>query len=466
MSTDTKGANVVAMTSGGDDNTWTATRRTRRAGLRLGIGGVGGLIAAAVAGACAPGGPPSPSQASGTLTTWVSDPHREVWKATESEYKASFPNITVKLETLAVPQGGNRDDVILAAAAADTAADVWVHDVTPSWSQGFVEKKIVLALDEYYSKLPQMKKVLPWASKMTQISGKKWGIPHEVEYIAVFYNRGALEKINVKQEPETLSQFLTVGNTLKAGGVQPAAQNGLPNYGHMFSLFMAAQLGRAGQEEILFKEGRWDGEGPLAVAKTVKDLQASSFLPSDPLGPDAPKMPGDFHTGKVAFWFTGTWGIAGFERDKRNIVGYDYGHFPMPPLRNGLKPQLAMGLGGGLHVWANTKLREPAVAFGENVILSPAAQRIWIEGYTEIPPLPFKLEDFNVTPNIRQVLRLLSQPGDLALNMMPLVSGTFRPFFWDTSRELLESKIGGSEWGARLQRQWEQEKREGKVPRP
>jgi hypothetical protein len=49
--------------------------------------------------------------------------------------------------------------------------------------------------------------------------------------------------------------------------------------------------------------------------------------------------------------------------------------------------------------------------------------------------------------------------------MMPLVSGTFRPFFWDTSQALLEGKVGPAEWGGRLQRQWEQEKREGKVPR-
>jgi hypothetical protein len=48
---------------------------------------------------------------------------------------------------------------------------------------------------------------------------------------------------------------------------------------------------------------------------------------------------------------------------------------------------------------------------------------------------------------------------------MPLVSGTFRPFFWSTSQELLENKIAPAEWGQRLQRQWEQEKREGKIPR-
>jgi maltose-binding protein MalE len=300
---------------------------------------------------------------------------------------------------------------------------------------------------------------------MVQVNGKKWGIPHEVEYIAVFYNKGALERINVRQDPQTWTQYLTICNTLKASGVQPQAQSGMPNYGHMFSLLIAAQLGRAGQEDLLYKEGKWDAEGPLAVAKTVRDMQAGGVLPADPLGPDAPKFPADFHSGKVAFWFTGTWGIAGFERDKRNVAGYDYGHFPVPPLRNGLKPQLAMGLGGGLQIWAGSKQPDATVAWAQNNLMTPAAVHLWIESVTEIPPVPFKPEDYNVAPGIQQVLKLLSQPGDLALNLMPLVSATFRPFFWETSQALLEGKIGTAEWGSRLQRTWEQEKREGKVPR-
>ncbi|HEX2325407.1 MAG TPA: extracellular solute-binding protein, partial [Chloroflexota bacterium] len=430
----------------------------------LGGAGLGGAALAA-AGGCLPSGAPAPSRASGTLTLWVNDAHREVWKTTEAEWKAAYPNMAARLETVAVPQGSTADDVILAAAAGGTAADAWVHDVTPSWSQGFVEKKIVLALDEYFARLPHLKRVLPWAQKMVQVNGKKWGLPHEVEYIGVFYNRPLLERLNVRQLPETWTQYQTACGTLKAAGVQPQAQAGLPNYGHMFSLLMAARLGRAGQEEILFKEGRWDAEGPLEVARTVREMQASGILPADVLGAGAPQLPGDFQTGKVGFWFNGTWSLAAFERDRRNVQGYDYGHFPVPPLRSGLKPQLAMGLGGGLHVWAEGRFREAAVAWGENNLYSPPAQRVWIESLTEVPPLPFKAEDFNVAPNVRDVLRLLAQPGDLALNMMPLVSGTFRPFFWETTRELLEAKAGAGEWGARLQQRWEQEKREGKVPR-
>ncbi len=439
---------------------WLTRRDSVRLAASLGAAGVAGVV-----GACGGIGQPSPSQASGALTLWVNDGHREVWKATEPAFRAAFPNVTAKLETLAVPQGSTADDVILAAAAGDTAADAWVHDVTPSWAQGFVEKKVVLPLDEYFARLPHLKRVLPWAQKMVQVNGKKWGLPHEVEYIGVFFNRPLLDRVNVKPPPETWTHYQTICATLKAAGVQPQAQQNLPNYGHMFSLLMAGRLGRAGQEDILYKEGRWDAEGPLAVAQAARDLQASGILPADPLGPDAPVLPADFHAGKVGFWFTGTWSLAAFERDRRNIPGYDYGHFPVPPLRTGLKPQLALGLGGGLQIWANSPLREAAVSWAENNLYPPAAQRLWIESLTEIPPVPFKTEEFSVQPNVGDVLRLLSQPGDLALNMMPLVSGTFRPFFWDTTRDLLEAKIGVSEWGTRLQQRWEQEKREGKVPR-
>jgi hypothetical protein len=111
-------------------------------------------------------------------------------------------------------------------------------------------------------------------------------------------------------------------------------------------------------------------------------------------------------------------------------------------------------------------VRERAVAVGEHGILAPTVQRIWIDSHTEIPPLSFKPRDFHITPTIRQVLKLLAQPGHLALNMMPLVSDTSRPSFWNTCRELLAARIDPGEWGSRRQRQWDQENREGNVPRP
>lgn len=105
---------------------------TRRRVLQ-GAAGAGGSAVAAVATACAgTGGRPAPNQVSGSVTVWGSDAHREVWKTAAAEFTASYPNVTVTIEQLAVPQGGTADDGILAAVAANTAADTWVHDVTPS----------------------------------------------------------------------------------------------------------------------------------------------------------------------------------------------------------------------------------------------------------------------------------------------------------------------------------------------
>jgi ABC-type glycerol-3-phosphate transport system substrate-binding protein len=423
--------------------------------------------AAAVAACGLPNlGARAPQQVSGNLLIWGWDSYLEVWRMTEAGFKALQPHVTVKHEVLAVPQGQSRDDLIIAAFAGGAAADIWTHDVTPSWQQGFVERKMVLALDEYYARLPNLKRVFPWARKMTMINGKTWGVPNEVEYIAVFHNKPVFEKLNVQDVPETWDGYLRLGGLLKAAGIQPQAQQNLPNYGHLFSLMFAGRLGRSGQEDILFREGRWDSEACLDVGRAVRELQAAGILPADPLGPDAPRLPGDFHTGKVGLWMTGTWAMNTFDRDKQNVAGFDYDHFPIPPLpRSGLKPQLAMGLGGGWHVNGATGQRE-AAAVWLDFQFAPENQRAWIEGVFEIPPVPFKPEDFRVSPGKQRVLRLLAGSGDLALNMMPLVSGTFRPYFWETAQALLEAKIGVSEWGARLQQRWEQEKREGKVPKP
>jgi raffinose/stachyose/melibiose transport system substrate-binding protein len=413
-------------------------------------------------------GPPGPERLGGDLLVWEGSEYQQLWAAARAGFQKVAPDLTVKAEALAVPQGQTADDVIIATSAAGTAADVWQHDVTPSWQQGFVEKKIVLQLDEYYARLPNLRKVLPWARSMTKIGGKTYGVPNEVEYIAVFYNKAVLDKLNVKQPPDTWDGYLKLGNTLKAAGVRPQAQNGLPNYGHMFSLLLAGRLGRAGQEDLLFKDGRWDAEGPLDAARAARDLQAAGALPANPFASDAPKMPDEFYAGAVALWMNGTWqigGATGYDATKRNVPGFDYDHFPVPGVPKATRPQIASGLGGGWHVNAATRQRDAAAAWLDYQ-LAPETQRVWIESFSEVPPLPYKPEDYTVSPGFKQVLKTLAQPGDLGLNMVPLVSVTFRPFFWDTAQALLTSQIGVGEWGARLQRQWEQEKREGKVPRP
>src|SRR5262249_41502766 len=163
---------------------------------------------------------------------WEGSEYQELWAATRAGFQKVAPNVTVQVESLAVPQGQTSDDVIVATTAAGAAADVWQHDVTPSWQQGFVEQKIVLQLDAYYDAgLPNLKTVLPWARAMARIGGKTFGVPNEVEYIAVFANKTVLDKLNVKQRPDTWDAYLKLGNTLKAAGVRPQAENGLPNYG-------------------------------------------------------------------------------------------------------------------------------------------------------------------------------------------------------------------------------------------
>lgn len=429
----------------------------------LGAAGSAGLAACGSSAAVPAGG----EKLSGALLVWQGQEYQELWAATKSGFQKVAPNLQVKVESLAVPQGQSADDVLIATSAAGTAADIWQHDVTPSWQQGFVEKKMVLPLDDYYARLTNLKKVLPWARGMTKIAGKTYGVPNEVEYIAVFYNKAVFDKLNVKQMPETWDAYLKLGNTLKASGIQPQAENGLPNYGHMFSLLLAGRLGRAGQEDVLFKEGRWDAEGPLDAAKAAKELQQAGILPADPFGSTAPKMPTDFYSGAVALWMNGTWqvgGATGYDATKKNVAGFDYDHFAVPGVPKATKPQIASGLGGGWHVNAASKQRDAAVVWLDYQ-LSPEVQRVWIESFSEVPPVPYKPEDYSVSPGFKQVLKVLSQPGDLGLNMMPLVSATFRPFFWDTVQALLNNQIGVAEWGSRLQRQWEQEKREGKVPK-
>src|SRR5215213_4732501 len=94
------------------------------------------------------------------------------------------PKIAVTIEGYALGQGQTRDDLLFASMAADTAPDAWTHDVTTSYTQPFVERNALLALDDYYRTMPNLKRVFPWARERARVRGKLYGVPQAAEFVA------------------------------------------------------------------------------------------------------------------------------------------------------------------------------------------------------------------------------------------------------------------------------------------
>jgi raffinose/stachyose/melibiose transport system substrate-binding protein len=441
---------------------------TRRR-LMMGASGAAALAGGLAPAACAPAPGRPPAAASGRVLFWQessSELAMQLWNAMAASFKEAYPRIDLQFDRTPVPQGQSRDDKLFATLSSGDAWDVWQRDIPPSYQQPLVDRKAVLALDEYYATMPNLKRVFTWARNRSKLFGKTWGVPHEVEFIPIFYNKGAFARAGVKETPKTWDQFLTLNRTFKAAGIQPMnIAKGRTNPGHNFSIYLMGLIGKDGFEDLLYRDKRWDGhEGVIRAAQTLVDFQKQGFIPQDCMTGDY-NVGVDFPNGKVAMWGNGTWAVAGYEQNKRNIQGFDYHFFVPPPQDPRVRPTLAGGLGGGFSIWSETRNREAAVTFVD-FLMSPTAQKHWIEILFQVAPVPFKPEDYKVPEAMVGALKTIASPQEMGYNVSVVVPAKFVDVYWDGLVDILNGKLTPREWTARLQQEWDVAKREGRTPKP
>src|SRR5918993_5519866 len=187
------------------------------------LGAASSLPALAACGAGDAGGVPK-TAAQGKVLFWqesTSELAKQNWTNMTAAFKEAYPNITFEIDSTPVAAGQTRDDKLFASLGAGTAWDVWQRDIPPSYQQPLVDKKAVLALDEYYANMPNLKRIHAWARARSKLYGKTWGVPHEIEFIPIFYNKASWERAGIKQAPKTWDEFAKINATLKSSGVQP-----------------------------------------------------------------------------------------------------------------------------------------------------------------------------------------------------------------------------------------------------
>ena len=444
-----------------------AARASGTAGLtrRAVCGGGAALAGAHLAAACGAGGQQAgPGQAAaGSVVFWrtaPSGPALEFWTKTEPLLRETHPTIDFKRESPALPQGQSFLQALVAAAAAGSGPDVYEDDVVLNRMQVTVPAGIPRAVDEYYARLPNLKRIFPWTRRVAQLKGKTWGIPHEVEFVSVFYNKEALQKANLKPTPQTWDDFQRMARSLASSGAMPLLVAGITQYRHLHGYLMAAILGKPGMDEIVHGNGRWDTGGCVDAAQLMLDLGAAGVMPRDPFD-SAWTMPADFFTGRAAQTVTGTWSIASYEQQKRQSPGFDFGQYAIPSPKAGLKPQFCGGVGGGFSITTQAKAPDAAAAFVD-FLYSPPVQKNWIEILFQIPPVPFKVEDYTISPGNREALTLIhqfEQSGIAAAFWMVQTAQQFEEY-GPLIERVLKKEITPKEMGLRMQQLWDEFKRQ------
>jgi raffinose/stachyose/melibiose transport system substrate-binding protein len=428
------------------------------AGITLAACGIGGTSETA--------GAPSGASASGKVSFWqegTGDLATSAWKALGASFKEAYPKLELQIDSSPVATGQSRDDKLFAALASGAAWDVWQRDIPPSYQQPLVDKKAVLAMDEYYANMPNLKRVLPWARSRCKLNGKTWGVPHEVEFVPIFYSKPVFESAGIKSPPKTWEEFLKIIATIKTSGVQPLnIAKSRTNPGHNYSIYLMGLLGKDGFEDLLFRDKRWDQTDAVQkAADTLVDFMKQGWIPTDNQT-GTYDLNADLQNGKLAMWGNGTWNVATFEKRKQDSPGFDYDFFIPPSQDAKIKPTIAGGIGGGFSIWADTKNRDASVPFTD-FLMSPAAQKTWIEILFQVAPVPFKTADYKVPSAMAGALNTISSGQEMGYNVSVVVPAKFVDVYWDGLIDVVNSKSTSKEWVGKLQQQWDIAKTEGRI---
>lgn len=192
------------------------------------------------------------------------------------------------------------------------------------------------------------------ASRM--VDGKIYGLPMEVEPMAMYYSVKAFEeaKLNENDVPKTWDELLELAKKLttpKRFGVLFETQ---PGYYQNFTWYPFLWQGGG---EFQMKDGKsaFDSPATVQALKFWQDAVNSGAAPRQVMGSGANDTVANLASGYCAIQNVGIWGISQL---KSNAPDFEYGVFRLPTPPNGKY----VTVGGGWAFVANAKGKNPDAA--------------------------------------------------------------------------------------------------------
>ena len=115
----------------------------------------------------------------------------------------------------------NSWDATRTAVAGGAGPDV-VTTPGPSFGYALAEAGQVLSLDDYATQYGWSETFVPWALDLGRVNGELYSIPNEIETLVLYYNETLFQE-NGWTPPTTLTELMTLSETIAAAGIIPFA---------------------------------------------------------------------------------------------------------------------------------------------------------------------------------------------------------------------------------------------------
>lgn len=187
------------------------------------------------------------------------------------------------------------------------------------------------------------------------VDGKIYGLPMEVEPLAMFYDVKAWESAGLSEGdiPATWDQLLDVGDKLTTDKRFGVLFETIPGYYQNFTWYPF--MWQTGADTVLDGKSAFDSEGAVKALQFWQDTVESGISPRKPQGDGAGNATANLASGYCAIQQSGIWSVADLAL---NEPDFEYGVFKLP-IPDGGTDVTDMG---GWAFCANAKGKNPEAA--------------------------------------------------------------------------------------------------------
>lgn len=277
-----------------------------------------------------------------------------------AEYMKLHPNVTIKVEALALDQYGQKLKIYNASNQLPDMFTVWGNDssLTPLISNDALAE---LSWDDFKDS-----GFVDGAFDGFTKNGKIYGVPGFMDFWFIYYNKKIFDDNGVKV-PQTQAELMAAVETFKAKDIVPIAMQGRAAWSSVmwYDTVLARQTGGFDLTKDIFA-GKTTYKDSSDVVKAAADMQSmikAGIFGEGFLNQDYGTARNLFGQGKAAMFMMGQWEMSmptdeNFPQEVRdNIRAFA---FPANELGKGTQAELNVWYGGGMAVSNKSKNREAA----------------------------------------------------------------------------------------------------------
>lgn len=363
-----------------------------------------------------------------------------------ADFEAEYPNIKIKQDTT---ENEAYKTKIKASAAANELPDLF-STWGGGYSKAFIDANRVLAIDEYLNDGTK-DRMLNGALANVTYNDKVYGLTFGLSCGAMFINKDLFEQNSIKI-PETYAELITAVKAFKALGITPMSVSGKDAW-TIAMYFDALAIKETGSEmalKALYKEGSFKEPEFLAAAKKFSELVELGAFPTGAAGLSKDESDIPFLEGEVPMLFNGSWTAGSVYRDDSKVKDkIIVSGFPIIEGGKGNANQFTGGAVDAIMVNANTKYKDEAVLF-QKYFCENMARETYLAG-AYLPAWKVEVDDSNVNPVTRQLVKLTSNSESFALWWNTALEGKDMETYHNALQEILLGGITAEEFVDKLE---------------